>query len=368
MANDAGPEAKRWALSATAILTALTRRAPRFDLLGGAENNPDGQGSSKALLASAWGVDSRDKLVSTLEWLSGTGHSAEFQQVAAAFAQAPPQARQQDPKLAFVGQFGGELGPRGLMAWDLGRAIAVAGWGYLAGLCSEEEAWGASLSAGVRVRAAYGSWDEYAKHYRLGALFHDANSVGPIDQVIGQLSSAPDSPWRAVPWSLDAAAAPAPAAGGFGPPLGGPGVGAIPVTLPGAAPPPGFGPAGAVTPGVIGGPPPYGGVPVVAPPGAPGAPAAYGNVPVIAPPPPGAPGAPGAYGGVPVIAPTGGAGAYGAATPGGSVKKKGPMLLVLAVGGFVVLSLIIVMVLHFRHHEAPPAPAPEPAHHGKPHR
>jgi hypothetical protein len=366
MVDDAGPEAKRWALAATAVLTTLTRRQPRHDLLGGAEPSPEAQATAKTILANSWQIDGRDKLVSTLEYLGGAGQSADYAKAAAAYQQAPPQQRQQDPALAFVNQFGAEIGNRALAAWDLGRMLAVAGWGYLAGYCSEAEAWGASFSAGVRLRGTYQSWDEYAKHYRLGGLFFDASQIGPIDQALAHLTSAPDSPWRAVPWRLDGAPAPA---GGFGPPLG-----AAPGLAPPGGPPPGAGgppgplpPLGGAPPGNLGGPPAYGGAPVVAPPpGAPGAPQAYGGVPVIAPPPPGAPGAPQAYGGVPVIAPTGGAGPYGSATPpaaaGGS--KKMIVMIVGALGALFFVALVIGLVLHFRHSGSPP---PEPAHHGAKH-
>jgi hypothetical protein len=288
---------------------------------------------AKTILGNSWGVDGRDKLVSTLDWLGSGGHSAEYQKAAAAFAQAPPQQRQQDPGLGFVNQYNVEIGNRGLLAWDLGRLIAVAGWGYLAGYCSEEEAWGASFSAGARLRSTYGSWEEYAKHYRLGALFADASTVAQVDGALAQLSSAPDSPWRVVAWSLDGPSALAATAPGL------PGASGVPVV--GA-------PGGAAAPAA------YGGVPVVAPPpGQAGAPASYGGVPVIAPPPGGAPGL------APIPGdPTGGG-------PGGGGKKG--LIIGAAVGGVVILGIIIALLVHHHNsakeheheheHNAPPPPA-----------
>jgi hypothetical protein len=364
MSNQTPPAPQQWALAATAILTTLTRRTPRHDCLGGAPQGPDSQATAKAILLNSWGIDARPKLESTLEWLSTGGHSTDYQKVAAAFAQAPPQQRQGDPKMAFVGQYGAQLGNRGLLAWDLGRLLAVAGWGYLAGFCSDVEAWGLILPAAERLRSTYTSWDEYGQHYRLGCLFWSADAVGQIDQVLAQLRSAPDSPWRVVPWRLEGAAnvgaapyAAPPGAGAYGgvpavaPPPGGAPAGAY-----GAAPP-GASPYGAAPPGAAPGASPYGAAPGASPYGAaapgaspygaaapgaspygaaaPGAspygaaPAvgAYGGVPVVAPPPGGAAppgaygGAPvvGSYGGVPVIAPPPGGGApYGASPYGGA--------------------------------------------------
>jgi len=377
MANQTAPSPQQWALAATAILTTMTRRAPRHDLLGGGSpQEPDAQSTAKTILQNSWGIESRQKLESTLEWLSTGGHSADYQSAATAFGQAQPQQRQADPKLAFVGQYGAQIGNRGLLAWDLGRLFAVAGWGYLAGFCSDVEAWGLILPAADRLRSAYTSWDEYGQHYRLGCLFWSAGAVAQVDHILGQLRSAPDSPWRVVPWKLDAnpnvgavpygaapvagAVAPAPGAGA---PVGASPYGAAPAGGYGAAPVPGaYGNVPVVAPPPGGAPAPYGVTPPVgaAPYGAAPPVGAYGGVPVVAPPPGGAlpppglspyggaPGGPGApYGGAPIIHPSpGGAGGLG----GPAVAKKKTLLFVgLGVGGLLVFSLIGGLAWHFTH-------------------
>ncbi len=385
MSNPTPPAPQQWALAATAILTNMTRRAPRHDCLGGAPQGPDSQATAKTILLNSWGIESRQKLESTLEWLSTGGHSSDYQKAAAAFGQAPPQQRQGDPKLAFVGQYGAQIANRGLLAWDLGRLFAVAGWGYLAGFCNDVEAWGLILPAADRLRSTYASWDEYAQHYRLGCLFWSADAVGTIDPILAQLTSAPDSPWKMVPWRLDGnanvGAAPygAPAAYGGAPataPQAGPGAsppaGAYGAAPPGASPPAGASPYGAAP--AVGA---YGGVPVIAPPpgppaGAPGAlspygaapaggaygaaPAAYGGVPVISPSPAGA-APPGMYGGAAGMAPYGGAPIINPSPGGGGMpgmpgmpgKKKTMLFVGLGVGGFFFLCIAGGLVWHFTH-------------------
>jgi hypothetical protein len=230
--------ANQWALAATAILTVTTRRVPRYDCLGGAPPGPEEEKIAKTILANSWGIESRQKLEAMIEWLSSAGHSADYHKAAAAYSQSPAQQPVGDPKLAFVGQYGRELGPRGLLAWDLGRLLAVAGWGFLAGYCNEVEAWGVMLPAADRIRNAYTSWDEYGQHYRLGALFAMPAAAGQIEQVLSQLRAAPDSPWRLIPWRLGA------------PGIGGPQYGVAPPVAPyGGAP---MAPMGA----------PYGGAPM----------------------------------------------------------------------------------------------------------
>ena len=371
---------QQWILSATAILTIMTRRAPRYDCLGGGPKDaPDAEQTAKTILKNSWGIETREKLESTIEWLGSGGHTADFNKAVSAPATATP-AQQ-----AFVTQYGAQVGNRGLLAWDLGRLFAVAGWGYLAGFCSEAEAWGVSLPAGDRLRAAYTSWDEFGQHYRLGCLFWNADAVGQTDQILGQLRSAPDSPWKVVPWALGSGAVagagmpgapPGPAPYGAAPP------GAAP---PGAAPyggaPPGAAPPGASPYGAPAAPSPYGAAPPGASPyAAPGplpytpAPGAIGPYdpsapsPYAAAPPGGAPygaAAPSPYGAAPGGAPMVGPPGVGPGAPGG--KKKG-LLIGLIAGGVVMLGLVFGLVWHFTHEGGHEPAHNEPAHehpHGK---
>jgi hypothetical protein len=356
MANQSAPigPANQWALAATAILTVTTRRVPRYDCLGGAPPSPEETQTAKTILANSWGIESREKLESMIEWLGSAGHSADYQKAAAAFPQTPPAQQQGDPRLAFVGQYGAEIGPRGLLAWDLGRLLAVAGWGFLAGYCNEIEAWGVMLPAADRIRNAYASWDDYGKHYKFGAMFSMPDAAPQIEQVLAQLRAAPDSPWKTVPWQASAgpnvgappygvaagAGAPPPAAYGAPPPAPAPY---------GAPPAPGAAPYGGAPMAPTGGAP-YGGAPM-APTGA----APYGGAPM-------APLGPPAYGGAP-MAPLG--------APGGGKKKTG-LIIGIAAGGLVVVGILFGVVWHFTHeHEHEPAhsaPAtPAPGGKGKPH-
>jgi hypothetical protein len=349
MANQSTPigPANQWALAATAILNVSTRPAPRFDCLGGAPPSAEEAANAKTLLANSWGIPSREKLEAMIEWLATSGHSAEYQKAAAAFPQTPPPQQQADPRLAFIGQHGAEVGPRGLLAWDLGRLLSIAGWGFLAGYCNEIEAWGVMLPAADRLRNAYTSWEEYGQHYKLGAMFATPEAAAQVDQALSQLRAAPDSPWRTVPWALggnaNVSASPygVPGAPGASPP------GVAPTLAVGAVPPPG----GAPYAGAPAGPAPYGGAPMP-PVGAP-----YGGAPMA---PVGAP-----YGGAP-MAPVGAP--YGGApmAPTGGGKSKTGLIIGIAAGGLVVVGLLVGVVWHFTHeHESPHNVPAAPG--GKPH-
>jgi hypothetical protein len=347
-ATPMGP-ANQWALAATAILTVTTRRVPRYDCLGGAPAGPDEVQTAKTILKNSWGIESREKLESMIEWLATTGHSAEYQKAVAAFQGASPKQRQGDARLAFVGQHGTEIGQRGLLAWDLGRLLAIAGWGFLAGFCNDIEAWGVMLPAADRIRNAYTSWDEYGQHYKLGALFSMPDAAGQIEQALAQLRSAPDSPWKSVPWRLDGA--PNVGAAPYGAPVAPGAPGAPTVASPTYGVPPAAGsPYG-------GGPSPYGGAPMAPTGGAP-----YGGAPMA---PTGAP-----YGGAP-MAPTGApyGGAPMAPTGGGAPgKSKTGLILGVVAIGVVMLSVVFFVIWHFTHEEHPhpaaPTHEPPPKGHG----
>jgi hypothetical protein len=347
MANASSPvgPANQWALAASAILTASTRRSPRFDCLGGAPPGPAEVEPAKAILKNSWGIEDRQRLESMIEWLATTGHSAEYQKAAAVFANSGADQRQADPRLVFVGRHGQEIGARALLAWDLGRLLAIAGWGYLAGFCDDVEAWGVMLPQAERLRNCYASWDEYGQNYKLGALFTMPDAAGQIESVLAQLRSAPDSPWRSIPFKLG------------GPNVGQPPYGPAP-TVVSAASPSGAGPApqgAAQYGGAPAGAAPYGG----APPGA----APYGATPAGVAPYGGAPPGAAPYGGGAPMAPAGGVAGAPMVGPAGAKKKGGAgLILGLVLGGLVVLGGIGAVVWHFTHEHPAAHASPPPAH------
>src|SRR5262245_27410766 len=113
-----GPQSQPWIFASYAILTVMTRRAPRHDQLGGTPKNPETTGITRKILANSWDIDGREKLLETLSWLRDQGHRAEHR--------ASPSDG---------------LGPSGLLAWDLVRLNAVAGWGFVADYIAEDEAY-----------------------------------------------------------------------------------------------------------------------------------------------------------------------------------------------------------------------------------
>jgi hypothetical protein len=177
-----------------AILTTLTRRAPRHDLLGGTEKSPASTATTRTILANSWDVHSTESLRSTLAWLRDVGHRAGH-------TPSPTDG----------------LGPGGLLAWDLCRLVSVAGWGYVADYISEDEAWSAIAPAAATLQRTYVSWADLGQAYTRGAYKWDQAAGADCATRTQALLQDASSPWRTLPWSTDLGAAPLGAA-----PLGAP--------------------------------------------------------------------------------------------------------------------------------------------------
>ncbi|MDR2176588.1 MAG: DUF1266 domain-containing protein, partial [Treponema sp.] len=60
---------------------------------------------------------------------------------------------------------------RNILAWDLGRNIALCRWGYDVGFLSEEEAWEKIMYYAKLIQPLYKSWEEYGYDYYMGRVF-----------------------------------------------------------------------------------------------------------------------------------------------------------------------------------------------------
>ncbi|MGE0323611.1 MAG: DUF1266 domain-containing protein [Polyangiaceae bacterium] len=200
--------AQRWALSTAAILTRINEDAP-YLLGGGPRNRDDYVKSAQDVLASSWGAQGADKLRSTIEWLREEGHSASYEKAQGecnqllsqygpnlAFEQYYPEEAQ---KYRFVQQFQQAIGQRSLLAWDAGRLVSVAGWGYLAGYIEEQEAWSYILPAATLLQRAYTSWQELSDHYIWGLMFWGGDPA-KSQKAQQELLQGSESPYVSIPW------------------------------------------------------------------------------------------------------------------------------------------------------------------------
>jgi hypothetical protein len=193
------PEAQRFALALPGIWLATNQVS--FAHFGGRPAGPSARRWARGVLKESWGVTDAATLRERVTWLTTEGHSAEYRATCARFDAMPAHERESELRLLFVGRFREQVGDKDLAAWDQVRAINVAGWGFLAGFLTEEEAWALILPAARTCQRTYGSWEELGRHYLLGMAFWGPSHLERGQPAFDGLMADPNSPWRTVPWA-----------------------------------------------------------------------------------------------------------------------------------------------------------------------
>jgi len=207
---------KEWALASSAILMEVNNQ--RHDLLGGEFRSARNIETRLMMLRSWWSIENREDLLGTLSWLMDEGHRKEFTETGEMLFTLSPEEvascvanAQNDEELLhqfeIVREFYPRLGNKSLLAWDLGRYIALCRWGYFVGFFTEEEAWAKIMPAARMLRQNFASWGEMADNYLLGREYWSysitkANGA-QYRQVVTKLLRDPSSPWCRCPWGTD---------------------------------------------------------------------------------------------------------------------------------------------------------------------
>lgn len=192
------PPRQLWALALSGVLTEMN--SAHHDELGGWGMNEHTRAWCKNTLADFYGVKSREDFVSTSTWLATEGHTKEARETIATLG--PPHL--DNPKQTLARAHRAEIERAGLLAWDIGRYVAVVGWGVWAGFATEEEAWKMLLAAAFRVQKTYDSWQAFGAAYELGRRFWSGGKPNEATgRALAKLFTDPKSPWLRLPWKLD---------------------------------------------------------------------------------------------------------------------------------------------------------------------
>jgi hypothetical protein len=180
------------------MLTHLNRQDP--SVLGGAAHSPELAKDLCETLHRDWGIAGRETLLERLGWLAREGHRKQFND-ACALDEAAAKDEEKRFQAHFVRLHRERIGDRSLLAWDAGRLVTLAGWGFVTKMLSEDEAWSYVLPMAMAVQRTYSSWDEFGTHYLLGREFWsrawDADTARARLALLDEVSS----PWRTLPWA-----------------------------------------------------------------------------------------------------------------------------------------------------------------------
>jgi len=101
----------------------------------------------------------------------------------------------------------GDLLPlhRSLIAWDFGRLIMLARWGFSIGFLTEAEAWGWVDRAGAQIEGHFRYWLDVGENYLAGVRFWSKDDERLVDDTQAALDRLFDpkngkSPWNRVPF------------------------------------------------------------------------------------------------------------------------------------------------------------------------
>jgi len=140
---------REWALGCAAVLT--ERNHESHTLLGGCPLAEADKTKMRRRLSESWGINSREELFKTLEWIDREGHRVLFEETARLLSHLSRRGYQMllqkadtpevQSKLRIVRQNYKQLRSKSLYGWDYSRGICLCRWAYVVGFLSEEEAW-----------------------------------------------------------------------------------------------------------------------------------------------------------------------------------------------------------------------------------
>lgn len=204
-----------WALATSAIL--FERNNMRHDCLGGCSPTQETVANWKQVLSQWWGINSKEDLLNSLNWIENGGHRENFEKLGAYVAsldeqqlselstkvQNDEEARNQ---LDIVKRYYGKLGAKSILGWDYCRYIALCRWGYLIGYLTEQEAWDRIMPVAAMLQRNFTSWKDLGENFLVGRQFWSYEQTQSEGQryrnIYKKLLTTSSSPWKVNPWGM----------------------------------------------------------------------------------------------------------------------------------------------------------------------
>lgn len=165
--------AQRWVLATQGI---LTEQYNAHHLRMGGLPRPLCANFGALFLRRDWGIRSRREALGHIDWLLKVGQRTEFASTAGCPADE-------------------------LLAWDLVRASAVAGWAYVAYQLEADEAWPAMIRAARGLSQRFSSWAAVGESYAAGHALWRPEAKGSLAPLLDGLNAS-DGAWS-LPWPVD---------------------------------------------------------------------------------------------------------------------------------------------------------------------
>jgi hypothetical protein len=205
---------REWALGCAAVLT--ERNHESHTLLGGCPPTEADKADTRRRLSASWGINDREELFKTLEWVDHEGHPAIFEKAADLLSHLGQKGyrmlrqKAENPevqnRLRIVRQNYKQLGSKSLYGWDYSRGICLCRWAYVAGFISEDEAWERIMPMALLLQEKFDSWEDLGRNYLIGRQFwsyEETQKAGwEFDDAVQRLLDMQSSPWNRYPWDM----------------------------------------------------------------------------------------------------------------------------------------------------------------------
>lgn len=168
-------------VSFAALLSAVVSKLYRFSP-GGLEpdvHTPAKERKVAAVLEDAWEIKSREDLIDTLDWLFKAGQTEDYRLYyeSESLEDMVLEDMEEEEVLiaqkefAVVKEFRDMTDMNTMLAWDLGRAVMLARWGYFVGLLTRKETEQMLKDIAVSIVQIFDSWRDFGKAYLFGGLY-----------------------------------------------------------------------------------------------------------------------------------------------------------------------------------------------------
>ncbi len=174
----------------------------------------------KNMLVNYWNIKNRNNLLHSLEWLLTKGQNAEFNEYLNYFRANPDStideiiekymlSEREFNGLKFIKSLNFAPDENTILAYDLGRYVAVCRWGYQCGYINNADAWTKILSVIPVIKKNFNSWEEFGKSYMHGRLFwlalsNDSETEKVLtEKIFKKLITPPKGYWTTIPWDFE---------------------------------------------------------------------------------------------------------------------------------------------------------------------
>jgi hypothetical protein len=182
-------EGQLWAIRLTGIMTELNRS--NHNTLNSFRMSSRNKNRVLEMLKREWEITNKDELLETLKEVENYGHASRLrliQQIINEEIISMALGNEENVivitnvdtydltywqynSLRYAISNWDSYRNRSILAWDLGRIVALCRWGYDAGFFTENEAWEKIMYYARLIQPLYNSWEEYGYDYLMGRVF-----------------------------------------------------------------------------------------------------------------------------------------------------------------------------------------------------